>query len=52
MAEIAENDYSLNISRYVSTAPPEVQIELDALPQNLVSIEKTRARRRTSTMNF
>jgi len=41
MEEIEENDYNLNISRYVSTALPEVQIDLAATHEELVDIEKT-----------
>ena len=41
MSEIAEkNDYNLNISRYVSTAKPEVQIDLKEVNEKLVYIEK------------
>ena len=40
MDEIIENDYNLNISRYVSTAIPEPEIELDEVYQELVDIEK------------
>ena len=40
MAEIEENDYNLNISRYVSTAEPEPQIDLSATHRDLVKIEK------------
>ena len=40
MKEITENDYNLNISRYVSTAKPEVQIDLAATHKELVEIEK------------
>lgn len=36
MAEIEENDFNLNISRYVSTAPPEVQIDLGDVHEELV----------------
>lgn len=41
MAEIAENDYNLNISRYVSTAQREVEIDLAATHSELVDIEET-----------
>ena len=41
MKEIAENDYNLNISRYVSTAQQEVEIDLTATHAELVEIEKT-----------
>src|SRR5262249_36773561 len=37
--EIAANDYNLSISRYVSTAQAEVQIDLKATHAELVSIE-------------
>jgi type I restriction enzyme M protein len=37
--EIAKNDYSLNISRYVSTAQSEQEIDLTATHAELVSIE-------------
>lgn len=36
MAEIEKNDFNLNISRYVSTAKPEVQIDLNAVNTKLV----------------
>ncbi len=41
MKEIAENDYNLNISRYVSTAQAEEEIDLAATHAELVEIEKT-----------
>ncbi|MYA66904.1 MAG: type I restriction-modification system subunit M [Gammaproteobacteria bacterium] len=40
MDEIETNDYNLNISRYVSTAKPEVQIDLSDTHAELVKIEK------------
>lgn len=41
MAEIIkEHDYNLNISRYVSTAEPEPQIDLSVTHKELVEIEK------------
>ncbi len=40
MSEIEDNDYNLNISRYVSTAKPEVQIDLLDTHNELVEIEK------------
>jgi type I restriction enzyme M protein len=39
MEEIEENDCNLNISRYVSTAEPEPQIDLTATHAELVEIE-------------
>jgi type I restriction enzyme M protein len=40
MKEIAENDYNLNVSRYVSTAEAEVEIDLVAVHKELVGIEE------------
>jgi type I restriction enzyme M protein len=40
MAEIEKNDYNLNISRYISTAVAEAEIDLRATNQELVAIEK------------
>ena len=40
MEEIKENDYNLNISRYVSTALPEKQIDLAAEHATIVELEK------------
>ncbi len=39
MKEITENAYNLNISRYVSTAEDEAEIDLAATHANLVKIE-------------
>jgi len=36
-----DNDFNLNISRYVSTATPEPEIDLDATHAELVDIERT-----------
>jgi type I restriction enzyme M protein len=41
MEEIAANDYNLNISRYVSTAQREEDIDLAATHTELAEIEKT-----------
>ncbi len=41
LAEIKENDYNLNISRYISTALPEEQIDLAQVHQKLVATEET-----------
>lgn len=38
MAEIAENDYNLNISRYIDTSEPEPEIDLQVVRQNLVQL--------------
>jgi len=40
MDEIEANDFNLNISRYVSTAKEEVEIDLAATHEELVEIEK------------
>ena len=40
MAEIEKNDFNLNITRYVSTAKPEPVIDLEAVNNELVSIEE------------
>jgi type I restriction enzyme M protein len=39
MDEIEKNDFNLNISRYVSTAKAEVQIDLQAVNAELVALE-------------
>lgn len=41
MAEIEKNDFNLNISRYISTAVGEAEIDLQATHGALVEIEKT-----------
>uniref|UniRef100_UPI004056A234 type I restriction-modification system subunit M n=1 Tax=Candidatus Electrothrix sp. TaxID=2170559 RepID=UPI004056A234 len=40
MEEIEKNDYNLNITRYVSTAIPEPEIDLGAVHTKLAEIEK------------
>ncbi|MXY52847.1 MAG: type I restriction-modification system subunit M [Gammaproteobacteria bacterium] len=40
MDEIKDNDFNLNISRYVSTAKPEVEIDLSATHTDLVEFDK------------
>jgi type I restriction enzyme M protein len=40
MKEIIDNDYNLNISRYVSTAEAETEIDLTATHKELVKIER------------
>lgn len=39
MEEIRENDFNLNISRYVSTAEPEEEIDLEANFKTLVALD-------------
>ena len=41
MAEIEKNDFNLNISRYISTAVGEAEIDLEATHRELMEIEKT-----------
>jgi type I restriction enzyme M protein len=41
MAEIEKNDFNLNISRYISTAVSELEIDLGATHGELVEIEKS-----------
>jgi type I restriction enzyme M protein len=41
MAEIEKNDFNLNISRYISTAVGEAEIDLQATHGALIEIEKT-----------
>lgn len=41
MEEIEKNGYNLNISRYVSTAEDEVQVDLKEVNKNLISINKS-----------
>ncbi|WP_346350892.1 type I restriction-modification system subunit M [Oceanimonas sp. AH20CE76] len=40
MSEIEQNDYNLNISRYVSTAKPEPEIDLAEIHRKLTDIDK------------
>lgn len=40
MDEIATNDYNLNISRYISTALPEEEIDLAEVNKELVVLEQ------------
>ena len=39
MAEIETNDYNLNISRYISTAISEEEIDLDAVNQEFLALQ-------------
>ncbi|OJF77346.1 MAG: type I restriction-modification system subunit M [Treponema sp. CETP13] len=38
--EIKDNEYNLNISRYISTAVPEPEIDLEVVHKDLVDLEK------------
>ncbi len=42
MDEIAQNDFNLNISRYISTAQAEVQIDLQVVNAELLAVEQKR----------
>lgn len=44
MDEIEKNDYNLNISRYISTAEPEKQIDLQAVNDELIKLEQNIAK--------
>jgi type I restriction enzyme M protein len=44
MSEIEKNDFNLNISRYISTAVGEAEIDLDATHRDLLRIEEDLAR--------
>lgn len=39
MREIAENDFNLNISRYISTAEPEAEVDLAAVHRELTELD-------------
>ncbi|WP_303878875.1 type I restriction-modification system subunit M [Desulfovibrio piger] len=54
MEEIAskENDYNLNISRYISTAEPEADVDLAAVHKELVEIESRIAAATARHNNF
>jgi type I restriction enzyme M protein len=41
MTEIEKNDFNLNISRYISTAVAEKEIDLQAVNADLVALERT-----------
>jgi type I restriction enzyme M protein len=52
MKEITENDYNLNISRYVSTAEAEVEIDLASVHAELMRIEEEIVRATTKHNGF
>jgi type I restriction enzyme M protein len=39
LTEIAENDYNLNISRYIDTSEPEPEVDLVAVKTALAKLE-------------
>ena len=40
IAEIVENDYNLNISRYIDTSEPELEVDLQLVKSNIVKLEE------------
>lgn len=40
MTEIRENDYNLNISRYIDTSEPEEEIDLKAVLKSIAGLEE------------
>ncbi len=52
MAEIEKNDFNLNISRYISTAVGEAEIDLQATHGELVEIEQAIAEAKHKHNNF
>lgn len=43
MDEIVENDYNLNISRYIDTSEPEPEVDLMAVRKNIEALEEKEA---------
>ena len=52
MAEIEENDFNLNITRYVSTAKPEEKVDLKQVNDDLRRVEKELAGRTDRVNQF
>jgi len=52
MSEITKNDYNLNISRYISTAPAEEVIDLQAVNSELLSLDQAIHTARDSHNSF
>jgi type I restriction enzyme M protein len=52
MAEIEKNDFNLNISRYISTATADEEINLQAVSSELDSLEQAIADARDSHNSF
>jgi type I restriction enzyme M protein len=44
VTEIAENDYNLNISRYIDTSEPEVVVDIKAVHHKLAELEEREAK--------
>lgn len=43
MEEIRENDFNLNISRYIDTSEPEPEVDLQLVQKKLNDLEKKEA---------
>jgi type I restriction enzyme M protein len=52
MAEIEKNDFNLNISRYISTATADEEIDLQAVNSELISLEQAIADARDKHNSF
>ena len=52
MSEIEKNDFNLNISRYISTATADEEIDLQAVNSELSSLEQAIADARDSHNSF
>ena len=52
LSEIAENDYNLNIPRYVDTFEEEEKIDLNAVAEEIVNLDKTMVDIDTLLSNF
>ena len=52
MAEIEENDFNLNISRYVDTTEPEVIVVLEDVLQELSELETQREQTNTKLNTY
>ena len=52
LAEIKENEYNLNLPRYVDTFPEEVEIDLKEVSKKLIAIEKDLELSDTSIAQF
>jgi type I restriction enzyme M protein len=44
LAELAENDYNLNISRFIDTSEAEVEVDIKAVHQKLAELEQREAK--------
>ena len=52
LAEIAENDYNLNISRYIDTSEPEPEINLTEVKEQLHTLKLEEAKIDAELENF